>query len=87
MSELRASTVTDSKIKNINASGVLNNPPRGATHYDMFWCQFLKKGNSVLRFYEDEMWKVSNHKDGIDMLNNGECINLWTKQLEQGVNK
>jgi len=82
MNELKASTVTDKKIKNINASGVLNNPPRGATHYDMFWCQFLKKCDTVLRFYEDNMWKISKHKDGVNMLNNGECLNLWTKKVE-----
>ena len=85
MSELKASTVTESKIKNIMQSGVLDNAPRGATHYDMFWCQFLRKCDTVLRFYEDSMWKISNHKDGISMLNNGECLNLWTKELENKV--
>lgn len=79
MSELKASTVTDNKIKHIMSSGVLNNPPTGATHYDMFWCQFLKKAGEVLKFYEDDMWKVSNHKDGVNMLSNGECISLPNK--------
>ena len=82
MSELKASTVTKSKIKNIMQSGVLDNAPRGATHYDMFWCQFLMVTGDVLRFREDDMWKRSNHKDGVEMIDNGECINLWTKQLE-----
>jgi hypothetical protein len=80
--ELKASTVTDAKIKNITDSGVLDNPPRGATHYDMFWCQFLMVIGDTLRFREDDMWKLSNHKDGVGMINNGECINLWTKKIE-----
>lgn len=87
MSELRASSVTVSKIKNIMSSGVLDNAPRGATHYDMFWCQFLKKCGDKLRFFEDDMWKISGHRDGANMLTNGECINLWTKKLEQETSK
>jgi len=82
MSELKASTVTDSKIKNINASGVLDNAPIGATHYDMFWYQFLKVNDKILRFYEDKIWKISNHKDGVAMIGNGECINLLTKEVQ-----
>lgn len=82
MSELKASTVTDVKIKNIMSSGVLNNPPRGSTHYDMFWCQFLMVTGDILRFREDDMWKRSNHKDGVSMVDNRECINLRTKKIE-----
>ena len=82
MSELKASTVTESKIKNIMESGVLDSAPRGSTHYDMFWCQFLMVTGDILRFREDDVWKRSNHKDGIDMVDNGECINLRTKKIE-----
>ena len=82
MKELKASIVNESKIKNIMQSGVLNTPPSGATHYDMFWCTFLKVSGDVLSHYEDCMWKVSNHKDGIEMVANGECVNLWTDNIE-----
>lgn len=84
--ELKEATVKllkNNKVKNIKSSGVLTNPPRGATHYDIFWCQFLKKCGTILRFYEDECWKISHHKDGVNMLNNGECINLWTMELDK----
>tara|TARA_R110002049_G_scaffold285269_1_gene466108 strand:+ start:1531 stop:1794 length:264 start_codon:yes stop_codon:yes gene_type:complete len=87
MSELKASSVTASKIKNIMSSGVIDSPPIGATHYDMFWCQFIKKCGDKLRFFEDGMWKISGHRDGANMLTNGECINLWTKKLEQEASK
>ena len=59
MSELKASTVTESKVKNIMSSGVLDSAPRGATHYDMFWCQFLMVVGETLRFREDDIWKMA----------------------------
>jgi len=82
MSELKASAVTASKIKLIMSSGLLDSAPTGATHYDMFRCQFLMVSSENLRFREGNKWKVSNHKDGVDMINNGECINLFTQKIE-----
>lgn len=82
MSELKASTVTKKKMDYIVVSGVLDTPPLGSTHYDMFWCQFLMEREGVLRFFEDGVWKISNHKDGVNMLTNGECLNLRTMGIE-----
>lgn len=84
MHNLKVGTATQAKMDNVLSLGVLDNAPGGATHYDVFWCQFLKKSGEILRFFEDGMWKVSNHKDGVTMLNNGECLDLWTKKIAQG---
>jgi len=87
MSELKVGHTDGSKVNSIISSGLLNNAPRGATHFDTFWMQFLKKCGDNLFVWENDWWHKSNHKDGSSMLSNGECINLWTKELEQGVNK
>jgi len=78
---MKAKTATQENINNILLSGILDDAPSGATHYDVFLCQFLRVNGSSLKFREGEMWKVSNHKDGVDMITNGECIDLWTKKI------
>ncbi len=50
-----------------------NKAPADATHFDAFWQQFLKADGDVLYVCEHGHWTVSQHKDGVGMLANGEC--------------
>jgi len=50
-----------------------NKAPADATHFDTFWQQFLKVDGDVLYVRERGYWAVSQHKDGVAVVNNGEC--------------
>lgn len=53
-----------------------NAAPKDAQYYDTFWQQFLKAEGDTLYVCEYGRWSVSQHKDGVNMLNNGECVRL-----------
>ena len=58
-----------------------NSAPKDAQYFDAFWKQFLKVKDNDLYVCEYGRWSISQHKDGVSMLNNGECISL-TKNKE-----
>ena len=51
-----------------------NGAPADAEHFDTFWKQFLKVKDGRLMVNERGRWSVSQHRDGVEMLNNGECV-------------
>lgn len=55
-----------------------NKADETAQYFDTFWKQFLKVIGGRLFVKEGNHWAQSQHKDGLEMLKNGECINLET---------
>lgn len=53
-----------------------NEAPSDAQYFDTFWKQFLKIEDDVLYVNEYGEWSRSQHKDGADMVNNGECVKV-----------
>lgn len=53
-----------------------NLAPSDAQTYDTFWRQFLKAENGVLHVRERAVWSISQHKDGVAVLENDEQIKL-----------
>lgn len=74
--------VTEEKIEAIKESGILDDAPMGTTHFDCFWMRFLKSHDGTLLVSEGGRWHRSLHKDGVNMLKNGECINLIKETAE-----
>lgn len=57
-----------------------NAAPSGAQYFDTFWKQFLKVEDGALYVNERGHWSRSQHKDGVSMLDNGECVKLGEKE-------
>lgn len=63
-------------MKNFYIDQYGNAAPKDAQYYDTFWKQFLKAENDTLYVFEYSRWSVSQHKNGVNMLNNEECVRL-----------
>lgn len=72
-----ARNIADEWLKfKVGVESIIDAQQCGATHYDTTWQMYLKVEDNTLFVYENGKWVVSTHKDGADVVNNGECINL-----------
>ena len=58
-----------------------NKADEAAQYFDTFWKQFLKVFQGELYVKEQNHWARSQHKGGISMIKNGECLCLKTGEL------
>lgn len=53
-----------------------HNIPKGSTHYDVFFSVYLKDHQGKLYYFQDGLWRPSQHRDGLNRFKDSKVIKI-----------